>query len=203
VGDEPALASTAARLPRYADRYRALRASTAPPRRWLAAAVLVVAAGPAGVLGAVVASLAVDVSLAFAVFAVVLVAPITEEYVKVAGPLYLAESRPWLVPAGWVLLAIAVAGGLGFAAIENWLYLTVYIEDPTELIIRWRWIFGPSIHGTASFLAGWGVRRMWLATDRHGTPPEVAIARPWFVGAVALHGSYNLLAVLLELTDTV
>jgi RsiW-degrading membrane proteinase PrsW (M82 family) len=203
VGDEPALAAVGGSLRAYGDHYRERRTATSPGRRWGAVTLALALAGPAGILGAFAASLAVGASFAFAVFAVVLVGPITEEFVKVAGPLHLAESRPWLVPAAWVLIAVAVVGGLGFAAIENWVYLSIYIDAPTDDIIRWRWIFGPLIHGTASALAGIGVARMWRLTDRSGAPPTPSVAMPWFIAAVAVHGTYNLLAVILEVTDTI
>jgi RsiW-degrading membrane proteinase PrsW (M82 family) len=203
VGDEPALASVAGRLRNYGDRYAERRAATPPSRRWWAAALALVLAGPAGILGALIAAIGVGASVAFAAFAIVLIGPITEEFVKVAGPLYLAESRPWLVPAAWVLIAVAVVGGLGFAVIENWVYLNIYIDSPSDDIIRWRWIFGPLIHGTASALAGIGVARMWRLTDRTGVAPTSKVALPWFIAAVIVHGSYNMLAVILELTDTI
>ena len=203
VGDEPALAGLAPAGHAYRDLYAARRRATPPPRRWGAVAALALLAGPAGVLGALLAALAVGSSVAFALLAVVLVGPITEEFVKIAGPLHLAERRPWLVPAGWVLVALSVVGGLAFAAIENWVYLTVYIEDPTPEIVRWRWIFGPLIHGSASLLAGLGVARAWRAVHDGGRRPSVAPALPWIIAAVALHGSYNLVAVVLEVLDVV
>jgi RsiW-degrading membrane proteinase PrsW (M82 family) len=141
--------------------------------------------------------------LALLVLGVVLVGPAVEEFVKAASGLYLAEQRPWLVPAGWVLVAVVVAGGIGFAVIENWVYLNIYIEDPSDAIIRWRWVFGPLIHGSASLLAGLGVRRIWEHTDRTGARPDAHRATPWFIAAVALHGSYNAIAVLLEALEVI
>ena len=203
VGDEPALVSVPGPLRSYGDRYRERRAATPPSRRWWAVALALGAAGPAGILGALIAAVGVGASVAFAAFAIVLIGPTTEEFVKVAGPLYLAESRPWLVPAAWVLIAVAVVGGLGFAVIENWVYLNVYIESPSDDIIRWRWVFGPLVHGTASALAGIGVARMWRLTNQSGVAPTPRIAMPWFITAVVVHGGYNLLAVILEITDTI
>ena len=122
---------------------------------------------------------------------------------KAASSLYLAEQRPWLVPAGWTLVAIVVAGGLGFAVIENWIYLNVYIDDPSDAIIRWRWIAGPLVHGSASMLAGIGVRRIWTQTNTTGAKPDAHRATPWFIAAVTLHGTYNALAVLAEVFELI
>jgi len=203
AGDEPVLAGVADGLRTYRDDYRARRHATPPARRWGVALAAVLVAGPAGILGAFLGAFASVGSLPVVVFAVVLIGPAVEEFVKAAGGLYLAEQRPWLVPAGWALVAIVVAGGLGFAAIENWVYLEVYIEDPSDAIIRWRWIFGPLIHGSASLLAGLGVRRIWVHTDTTGSKPDATMATSWFIAAVALHGSYNLVAVVLEALEVI
>lgn len=198
VGDEPALASVRGELPKYRDHYRARRAETPDSRRWGAALLAILVAGPAGILGAFLAVTATWGSVAVSVFAVVLVGPAVEEFVKAGSGLYLAEQRPWLVPYAWTLVVIVVAGGLGFAVIENWIYLNFYIEDPSDAIVRWRWVFGPLVHGSASFLAGFGIARMWRRTHAEGVAPELNISYPWFVAAVVLHGGYNLMAVILD-----
>lgn len=198
AADEPVLADVASNMRSYADDYEEQRAATPQWRRWLVAAGAVFVAGPLGVLGAFLGAFASVGSLPVVVFAVVLIGPAVEEFVKAASGFYLAEQRPWLVPSGWVLVLIVVAGGLGFAVIENWIYLTIYIEDPSEAIIRWRWIFGPLIHGSASLLAGIGVRKVWQTAHDSGTRPNAHLAFWWFVAAVALHGTYNAGAVILE-----
>ncbi len=198
AADEPVLATAAAGLRTFADDYHERRATTPAWRRWAVMALAILVAGPLGVLGAFLGAFASIGSLPFVVFAVVLVGPAVEEFVKAASGFYLAEQRPWLVPSGWALVVVVVAGGLGFAVIENWIYLTIYIDDPSEAIIRWRWIFGPLIHGSASFLAGLGVRKVWQTAHDTGTRPDAHLAFRWFVAAVALHGTYNGIAVLLE-----
>lgn len=202
AGDEPILSGTAG-LPTYGADYLARRARTSAARRWGVVVLAALVAGPAGVVGAFLGAFASTGSLPVVVLAVVLIGPAVEEFVKAASGLYLAEQRPWLVPAGWVLVVIVVVGGLGFAAIENWVYLNVYIEDPSDAIIRWRWIFGPLIHGSASLLAGLGVRRIWTTAHTTGARPDAHVGYRWFVAAVALHGAYNALAVILEALDAI
>ena len=130
---------------------------------------------------------------------VVIVAPLAEEMLKVAGVLYLTEVRPWLVPSAVSLVVIAIFSGLVFASIENVFYLEVIIADPTPEIVRWRWTFGPIVHGTGSLVAGIGVARTWHSLDAHNRRPDFKVAAPWIVAAAILHGSYNLFAVWLEL----
>jgi RsiW-degrading membrane proteinase PrsW (M82 family) len=130
---------------------------------------------------------------------VAVVAPVAEEVLKAAGALFLAEQRPWLVPAAWTLVAVTAVAGLVFAAIENAVYLWVYIDDPTPEVIRWRWVFGPLVHGTGSLLAGIGVARMWADVDRRAVPPRFTLAAPWLVAAMIVHGFYNGAVTIWEL----
>lgn len=194
VGDEPALAwrqDQDAALPRrtWSDHVAVRRAATPPSRRWGAIALAALVGGPFAVAGALVSPLAGAASFAF-VLAVVVLAPAAEEILKAAGATYLAEQRPWLVPAGWTLVLATLVSGLVFAVIENLIYLNVYIDDPSPEIARFRWIAGPLVHGSASTLAGIGAARSWS----EGLPPT-ALHRPrstpWIVAAILVHGLYN------------
>lgn len=143
-------------------------------------------------------------SVAFAAIGSVLFIPIIEEIAKAAAALYLVENRPWLVPSAAVLVVVVALSGLVFALAENWLYLNVYIDDPSETVTRVRQVGGPLLHTSASLLAGLGVARMWTtvhegSTDRWVFRPAV----PWMIAAMALHGVYNLVATLLELTGVI
>lgn len=202
TGDEPALRWTGRDdLPSFASIYRGKVASTTPARRWLAVAVGVVIAGPFAVLGAFLSGRG---TASFALLLVVVgFGPLVEEVLKASGALYLAEQRPWLVPSGWVLPLMALAAGLVFAAIENLVYLNVYIPDPTMEIIRWRWIAGPLLHGGASFIVGLGVRRMWIITNESLTAPRLRHAAPFVVAGVVVHGLYNLTVTVLEATEVI
>jgi RsiW-degrading membrane proteinase PrsW (M82 family) len=161
----------------------------------LAMGLAAVLSGPFAILGALIGS---EGALSVVVLVVVF-APLVEEMLKVAGILYLAEVRPWLVPSATALVVVAVCSGLVFAAIENWLYLSVVIEDPTTEIIRWRWTFGPLVHGTGSLLAGIGVARMWRMLPNRGLRPDFKVAVGWIIAATIVHGGYNLFATWLEL----
>jgi len=202
TGDEPALRWTdRTGLPTFGSIYQARRVETAAGKRWGAVGVAIIVAGPFAILGAFVGSGA-RIGLGFMLMAFT-VGPLIEEVLKASGALYLAEQRPWLVPAGWVLPLVALAAGLVFATIENIVYLNVYIPDPTPEIIRWRWIAGPLLHGGASLIAGLGIRRMWMITDRDLSAPRMSHAAPFLIAAVVVHGLYNLTVTLLELADVI
>lgn len=203
VGDEPALEgmAAAAGAESFAELYARRSMETAARNRWLAVAAVVVIAGPLGIIGALGAFTA-QLTF-FGVVAIVFLGPAVEEITKAIGPAILVERYPWLIPAAWVIPVMTVAGGLGFAVIENWMYLTVYIEDPTPEIIRWRWTFGPLVHGVASLLVGIGLRAAWVRSTTQRLVPTLRVGQPWIVAGIAFHGAYNLAAVILEATDVV
>lgn len=202
AGDEPGLADVADGRPEaFADLYLRRRSDTSPTTRWLAALAVVALAGPFGILGALGAVTA-QLTL-FGIVAVVVLGPAVEEITKAIGPVVLVERYPWLVPAAWVIPVMTIAGGLGFAVIENWIYLNVYIEDPTPEIIRWRWVFGPTVHGVSSLLVGVGLRASWLHSIRTRSVPSLRIGQAWVVAGIVFHGAYNLVAVVLEATDAI
>lgn len=196
MGDEPALAHLVdAGLPTFESIYRSRRAATPRSKMLLAMALAALLSGPFAIFGALIGS-----GGAFSVIILVVVlGPLVEEMLKVAGILYLTEVRPWLVPSALALVVVAVCSGLVFASIENWIYLGVIIEDPTSEIVRWRWTFGPLVHGTGSLLAGIGVARMWRMLPGNGLRPDFKAAAGWIIAATIFHGGYNLFATWLEL----
>jgi RsiW-degrading membrane proteinase PrsW (M82 family) len=201
AGDEPALGDVASGVSSFADLLALRRSETRAAVRWLAVVGVVLLAGPFGILGALSAVVA-QLTL-FGVLAVVFLGPAVEEITKAIGPVVLVERYPWLVPAAWVIPVMTVAGGLGFAIIENWIYLNVYIADPTPEIIRWRWIFGPLVHGVSSLLVGIGLRASWLHSMRTASVPSLRVGQGWVIAGVAFHGLYNFVAIVLETTDVI
>jgi len=202
TGEEPALRWTGRTdLPTFGSIYRERLSNTTESSRWIAAGLAAVVAGPFAILGALLGA-GGTASFAFLLVAIAF-GPLAEEVLKASGALYLAEQRPWLVPAGWVLPLVTLVAGLVFASIENLVYLNIYISDPTQEIIRWRWIAGPLLHGTTSFIAGLGVRRMWIITNREHHVPRMRHAAPYLIAAVVVHGLYNLTVTLLEISDVI
>jgi RsiW-degrading membrane proteinase PrsW (M82 family) len=192
VAAEPALAWRGD-LPAPRTALRERWEATPPARRWAAVALAAVLSGPFAIVAAFYENSTAGVGF---LLLVVVFAPLVEESVKGMGALVLAELRPWLVPAAWVLPVITVVAGLQFAAIENWWYLAVLIEDPSPDIVRWRWILGPLVHGTCSLVVGLGTARMWRRAWRNQAVPDFADARGFVVAAAVLHGAFNLGAVL-------
>ena len=170
------------------------RQDTPGRRQWAAVLAVALASGPFAVTAAMVQN---SLSGAALVLLLVAVGPLIEEIVKGAGALFLAEQRPWLVPAAWTLPVLACLSGLVFASIENWWYLEVLIDEPSEQIVRWRWTFGPLVHGTGSLIVGLGAARLWRFAMATGRRAAFDAAQPFIVTAAVVHGLYNGLALLL------
>lgn len=157
--------------------------------------VVAVISGPFAILAALVQNSTGGPGL---LLLVVVVAPATEEVLKASGVLLLAERRPWLVPSAWTLPIATLTSGLCFAVVENLWYLEVLLDDPSETVVRVRWIAGPLLHGTCSAIAGLGARKLWRRTLARGVG-RFGDAEPFLVAAVVLHGSWNLLATAVSI----
>ena len=118
---------------------------------------------------------------------------------KIAAALYVVELKPYLFRSPVQILICVLAGGLVFSVLENLLYQYVYISDPTPELLRWRWTVCVALHVGCSCIAGLGLRRIWLTTWRCKTQPQIALAYPYIVIAVIVHGSYNGFATLLDM----
>lgn len=173
-------------------------ARTTWAKSWAVTFALVLVAGPFGILGAFTAgSGGIGANLA-GLLAVVVLAPVTEEIVKVAGALWVVEKRPfWFKSMGQVLLC-AAAGGFAFAAIENLIYINVYHPGGNGAFRDWRWSICTALHVNCSMLAGWGLVRVWDKAIRTGTRPELALGTPFFALAMVAHGTYNLCVTFAE-----
>ena len=193
LADEPALAWLGKEL-------SAPDVAWAPAARWRQAAAAVgaaVVAGPFAVVSALVLNSTTAVGFG-ALVLVVVIGPLIEELVKGAAAIHLVERRPHLVASGWVLVGIGLVSGLVFAALENVWYLVVLIDEPSGELVRWRWVFGPLVHGTGSVLVGIGAARAWRAAKSERSWPDFAIIRPWIIAAAAVHGTANAVSVVLS-----
>ncbi len=157
---------------------------------------MALAAGPFAVLGALLGT--GDALLAIVLITVV--GPVTEEIMKIALPLWVVERRPYLFRNSAQIALCGAFSGLAFAALENVLYLEIRIPNPPAALVQWRWTVCVALHMGCSRIAAMGVQRVWRETMQSLTRPKLALAMPYVVTAIVVHGSYNALAVLLEYT---
>jgi len=200
--DEPALGPALAGSPPadgldYASWIERGRQRTSAAFSWTLTAGAVLLAGPFAILGALTTS---GESL-LALLHLTVFGPLAEEVLKVGIPLLVVERRPyWFSSAAQILLA-ALGGSLAFAAVENLLYLSVYVAHPSEVLVAWRWTLCVALHVGCSSIAGVGLVRTWQDVLRRRERPRFGIAAPWFVVAVTIHGLYNLMALLMTYSD--
>jgi hypothetical protein len=156
---------------------------------WLVTLAVILAAGPWGIVGALftgVAGQGAGQAIAVTVFG-----PVTEEITKIALALWIVEKRPYLFSSIPQILLCAGAGGLAFAAIENLVYLNVYVRDHSPAFEAWRWTVCVGLHVGCSLTAGIGIARIWDRSMRLLERPKLALGVPWFVTAMIGHGVYN------------
>ena len=99
------------------------------------------------------------------------------------------------------IVICALAGGLVFAVIENFLYLHVAIKNPPEWLIYWRWTVCVALHTGCSLIAGLGLMRIWADTTVNRVRPRLSLGSPLLLTAVIIHGCYNGFAVILSLAE--
>lgn len=177
----------------YADWYAAQKACTTLFQSWRLTLLLALIAGPLAVLSALFTQ-----GPGAGFLLLVVAGPLIEEIGKIMGPLMVVERNPARFSTRSQILFCAVASGLVFSVIENVLYLKVYIPNPSAALVWWRWTVCVALHTGCSFIAGWGVAKIWSESDRTGNPPKLETGAPLLITAVVLHGAYNFLALMIN-----
>ncbi len=149
------------------------------------------------VFGGVWAVIGAMLSGSSSAIGVVVVGPVTEEIMKIALIVIVIETRPYLFSSRKQILFAAVGSALGFAIIENGIYLDALIDDPSPQLIAWRWQVCTALHVGCTVIASLGAMRMWRLTVTELRQPRIGPAVPTI--AVAVHGLYNAFAVIFEL----
>jgi RsiW-degrading membrane proteinase PrsW (M82 family) len=164
-----------------------------PASLWLQPFAVLVA-----VVGCVVGMPAVilqEVQSGLPVFA----APVIEEAMKPAGVYILMLRWPRLLLGRLHTAVLAALGGLTFGLIESLIYVKIYFPDEGSDYVLFRFTVPVLMHTVASFIVGYGLSRTvidWAA----GRAPLPKLTRNFYFAAVALHLTYNIVAVILSLT---
>ena len=202
VWDEPALSrDLAGQTPTdgltYADWLGQRIVETSAGRSWSIAAVIAIAAGPWAIVGALFGGN----QSTFGVVMITVFGPVMEEMMKVAAVLWVVEKRPFLFRSRVQIALCVLAGALVFAAVENVLYLNVFVRNPPVLLIRWRWTVCVALHMGCSFTAGLGLMKIWRSTIENRTRPQLTSGAAYMVTAIVIHGVYNGFAVLMSMVE--
>ena len=198
IWDEPALSPDLApardgtKNHSYANWLQERRARFSDAASWGVTLAIVLATGPWAILAAITREFSAGFS---GVVAVVIIAPIVEELMKVSLPLMIVETRPYLFSSRLQILLAAIAGGAAFGLLENLIYFHFYFPGMTADQQLIRWIACLPAHTLWSLIAGIGVARMWLHCMENSRRPDMTVAAPWLITAMVLHGLFNLGAV--------
>jgi predicted RNA-binding Zn-ribbon protein involved in translation (DUF1610 family) len=182
--------------PGYASWLQQRQASTSTATSLFIVFAATLLGGPWAVIGALLSNES-------GLIGIVTFGPICEEVMKIAIIAIIVEVRPYLIKTSAQLFLAATGSALMFSFIENMLYLNVYIDNPSHEIILWRWTACVGMHASCSFIAVSGLARVWKKTTTELRPPQLSRATPWLIAAIVVHGCFNGIAVLLQVTDVV
>jgi len=134
------------------------------------------------------------------IFMLVIFGPFAEETLKQSGMIFLLEKRPGAVRYDWQFFLAGALGALVFASAENLLYQTVYLANlpPAKLAMTmsFRWTGCTAMHLACTQISALGLRRVWRNGRKKSMPTQISEAFSWFAAAMAVHGGYNLTAIL-------
>ncbi len=178
----------------YAQWFQKKKEQTSPTRRRFALLAVILMAGPFAVVGTFVTGFGRYVGP-------IVIGPVVEEIMKITILLLIVERRPWLIRAASDIRIAAICGALGFAVIENILYLSVYITNPSFELTLWRWIVCTALHVSCTAIAAGGVMRIWQRVNEEGREPDARAMYQPLVTAIVLHGSYNALVTFAQYAE--
>lgn len=169
-----------------------------PMQSWFFCGVLVLFSGVFAIGGSLMSeltSMGLVASIEFVAIAVF--APVIEEVMKTALLLWGVEQKPYWFRSPVQLMIVGACSGFVFAAIENALYLMVYIDEPSLLIIIWRWTVCVGLHTGATMIATIGLVKIWKRVMRTGKFARAEIGARYLFLAILVHGIYNASMYLL------
>jgi RsiW-degrading membrane proteinase PrsW (M82 family) len=171
----------------------------APAYQYLLAILLAIVGGFLGIIGAIIQELQSTTTYILLPF---LGAPIIEEALKPSG-IYLALLWWPRALTSQVFTALLCAlSGVVFGVIESFVYVTLYVEDPSDEFIVFRFSVPLGLHAACSFLVGLGLNQHVIdwAAGRSKLPRA---SRNFFIAAVALHAAYNTIAFILSVSGVI
>ena len=167
----------------------------APAYQYLLAFLMAVIGGALGIIGAIFQEAQTTATYLLLPF---LGAPIVEEALKPAGLYLTLLWWPRALNNQLFTAILCSISGLVFGVIESLVYVTVYVEDPSDGFILYRFTVTLALHGIASFVVGLGINRRILdwAAGRSKLPKA---SRNFYIAGVGIHAIYNTSAVILSI----
>jgi RsiW-degrading membrane proteinase PrsW (M82 family) len=124
-------------------------------------------------------------------------APIIEEALKPSGIYLTLLWWPRALNSQLFTALLCAISGLVFGVIESLVYVTLYVADPSDGFILYRFTVTLALHTVASFVVGLGINYRILdwAAGRSRLPKA---SRNYYIAGVAIHAIYNTTAVILS-----
>lgn len=125
-------------------------------------------------------------------------APIIEELVKPSGVYLLLARWPRLLRGRLHTALLSAVGGLSFGVVEAVVYVTLYVRDPPDWFVTYRFTLPLVLHATASFIVGLGINRGLLDWAGKGSPLPKA-TRNFYLAGIGLHAAFNTTVMALAI----
>jgi len=173
----------------------AVRAEPSGRKRWQALALWGVglAGGGVAVVGSVFGELTSGMALMLVVGA-----PAIEEMLKPMGVILMMEKRLTWFRSGFEVIVLCVLGAVAFTVLENLAYIYIYQPDLGSDYAVFRFLACSPMHIGATLIFALGLLKTYRVMRDEGRRMNLELALPYYIGAVMLHGGFNLTMLLLE-----
>ncbi|MBQ7188704.1 MAG: PrsW family intramembrane metalloprotease [Kiritimatiellae bacterium] len=127
------------------------------------------------------------------VLAMVVGAPVVEEMAKIILPMMWLEKKPWCFRYASTIFLSCLVSAFVFASIENLLYFFVYLPKFKLLdwIILYRLFVCTAVHVGCTIVSACGLTKAWRKSRDGCGRFSAAVATPYLVTAMILHGIHN------------
>jgi hypothetical protein len=175
---------------RFANWLRTHQRATTTRTSWLVAGGAAVLGGPLAVIAALLYR-PPGLPGASVPFLAIVFGPLMEEVMKVAAASLVVEVKPYLFKRVEQIQLATVGAAAIFAAVENVLYLNVYIPNPSVGDYLWRWTVCVAMHTGCTLIATRGIVAVWTQCVEQRRKPRIGQAASYIVTAAIVHGAYN------------
>lgn len=163
------------------------------PLWYVFAVIVAIAGGALGIPGAVIQEIRAGGFLLLPIVG----APVIEEALKPTGVYILLVRWPFVLRGRLFTAFLSALGGLTFGVVEAFVYVTVYVDNPPDWFVTYRFTLPLVVHTTGSFIVGLAINRS-LVDWAQGRAPLPKRSRNLYFTAMALHGIFNTVAIVLS-----
>ncbi len=95
---------------------------------------------------------------------------------------------------------LCALAGLVFGLLESTIYVLVYFPEGSAAFVAYRYTVNPLLHAVFSYVFGQGINER-LKASAWGETPFMSGNKRFFVWAIVLHATYNLLVSAFPLFE--